>query len=54
VESYPADTNGQRMDLTMAFVGSRDMYERAGFSKVADTDAIAGGFPRIVMRRMLA
>jgi GNAT superfamily N-acetyltransferase len=54
VESYPADTNGQRMDLTMAFVGTRDMYERAGFSKVADTDAIAGGFPRIVMRRMLA
>jgi GNAT superfamily N-acetyltransferase len=53
VESYPADNGGERMDLTMAFVGTRRMFERAGFSKVADTDAVAGGFPRILMRRML-
>jgi GNAT superfamily N-acetyltransferase len=54
VESYPADNDGQRMDQTMAFVGTRSMFERAGFTKVADTDSVAGGFPRILMRRMLS
>jgi GNAT superfamily N-acetyltransferase len=53
VESYPVDNAGERVDLTMAYVGTRAMFERAGFTKVADTDAIAGGFPRILMRRML-
>jgi GNAT superfamily N-acetyltransferase len=50
VESYPADNGGERMDLTMAFVGTRAMFERAGFTKAADTDSIVGGFPRILMR----
>jgi len=54
VESYPTDNNGQRVDLTMAFVGTRSMFERAGFTKAADTDSVAGGFPRILMRRMLS
>ena len=53
VESYPVDNAGQQVDLTMAYVGTRSMFERAGFTKVADTDAVAGGFPRILMRRML-
>lgn len=53
VESYPVDNNGQRVDLTMAFVGTRSMFERAGFTKAADTDSVSGGFPRILMRRML-
>ncbi|MET0844466.1 MAG: GNAT family N-acetyltransferase [Mycetocola sp.] len=53
VESYPVDNRGERVDLTMAFVGTRSMFERAGFAKVADTDSVSGGFPRIVMRRML-
>ncbi len=53
VESYPADNAGQRVDLTMAFVGTRSMFERAGFVKAADTDSIVGGFPRILMRRAL-
>jgi GNAT superfamily N-acetyltransferase len=51
VESYPADNGNKRMDLTMAFVGTRRMFEKAGFAKASDTDAIAGGFPRILMRR---
>jgi len=29
------------------------MFERAGFTKVADTTSVVGGFPRIVMRRTL-
>lgn len=53
VESYPVDNGEQRVDLTMAFVGTRAMFERAGFTKVADTDSVSGGIPRIVMRRML-
>jgi GNAT superfamily N-acetyltransferase len=50
VESYPVDNKGERVDQTMAFVGTRVMFERAGFSKVADTDSVSGGIPRIVMR----
>ena len=54
VESYPVDNDDQRVDQTMAFVGTRGMFERAGFAKAADTDSVSGGIPRIVMRRMLA
>lgn len=53
VESYPVDNRGEKVDLTMAFVGTRSMFERAGFTKVADTTSVSGGFPRIVMRRTL-
>ena len=52
VEAYPVDPPG-RMDLTMAFVGTRAMFERAGYRVVGDTDAVAGGLPRLVMRRDL-
>lgn len=53
VEGYPVDNGDTRVDLTMAFVGTRSMFERAGFTKVANTDSVAGGIPRIVMRLML-
>lgn len=53
IEGYPVDNDGRKVDLTMAFVGTRGVFERAGFVKVSDTDAIAGGFPRILMRRPL-
>ena len=53
VESYPVDPDG-RMDLTMAFVGTRAMYERCGFEVVGQTDAVASRMPRLVMRRTLA
>ncbi|HEX5968422.1 MAG TPA: GNAT family N-acetyltransferase [Intrasporangium sp.] len=54
VEGYPVDNQGEKVDLTMAFVGTRAVFEEAGFTKAADTDAIAGGFPRVLMRRSLA
>jgi hypothetical protein len=38
----------------MAFVGTRSLFEKAGFTKAADTDAVAGGFPRVLMRRVLS
>ncbi len=52
VEAYPVDPPG-RMDLTMAFVGTKAMFERAGFRVIGTTDAVASGMPRLVMRRDL-
>ena len=52
VESHPVDPTG-RMDLTMAFVGTRAMFERAGFEVVGTTEATASGMPRLTMRRSL-
>lgn len=52
VEAYPVDPDG-RMDLTMAFVGTRSMFERVGFAVVGETDAKASKMPRLVMRRDL-
>lgn len=51
VEGYPVDNAGSRVDLTMAYVGTRAIFERAGFVKVADTTSVSGGFPRVVVRR---
>ena len=53
VEAYPVDPPG-RMDTTMAFVGTRAMFDRAGFQVVSRTGATASGMPRLVMRRTLA
>lgn len=53
VEGYPVDNRGERVDLTMAYVGTRALFERAGFVKAADTAAVSGGFPRVLMRRDL-
>ena len=50
VEGYPVDNAGRRVDATMAYVGTRALFERAGFTKVADTDAVSGGFPRVLVR----
>jgi GNAT superfamily N-acetyltransferase len=53
VEGYPVDNAGERVDLTMAYVGTRGVFERAGFTKASDTDSVSGGFPRVLMRRHL-
>lgn len=50
VEGYPVDNQGKKVDLTMAYVGTKVLFERAGFTKVSDTDAVSGGFPRVIMR----
>lgn len=50
IEGYPVDNKGKKVDPTMAYVGTRDLFERAGFVKAADTDAVSGGFPRVLMR----
>lgn len=53
VEAVPVDNGAEKVNLTMAFVGFRALFERAGFVKVADTTSVAGGIPRVVMRRQL-
>ena len=50
VEAYPVDNKGNKVDLTMAYVGTRRLFEKAGFIKAADTDSVLNGFPRVLMR----
>jgi GNAT superfamily N-acetyltransferase len=50
VEGYPVDNRGAKVDLTMAYVGTRALFERAGFTKAADTGSVSAGFPRVLMR----
>ena len=51
VEGYPVDNRGERVDLTMAYVGTLAMFEEAGFTQVATTEATSAGLPRVVVRR---
>lgn len=50
VEAYPVDNRGAKVDLTMAYVGTRGLFERAGFEVVAETSSVLNGFPRVLMR----
>ncbi|MET0673485.1 MAG: GNAT family N-acetyltransferase [Microbacterium pygmaeum] len=50
IEGYPVDNRGARVDLTMAYVGTRRLFEKAGFTKAADTDSVLSGFSRVLMR----
>jgi GNAT superfamily N-acetyltransferase len=53
IEGYPVDNRGAKVDLTMAYVGTRSLFEAAGFVKAADTDSVLDGFPRVLMRLAL-
>src|SRR5688500_14153532 len=44
VEGYPVDNRGEKVDLTMAYVGTRAVFEAAGFTLASETDASSGGF----------
>ena len=45
-----AGLNRVQIDLTMAYVGTRSLFEKAGFTKAADTDSVLNGLPRVLMR----
>src|SRR5690349_2940589 len=49
LEGYPVDNQGERVDLTMAYVGTKDLFEQAGFEQAARTDSVLNGFPRVLM-----
>jgi GNAT superfamily N-acetyltransferase len=53
IEGYPVDNAKKKVDLTMAYVGTRSLFERAGFKKAADTTSVLDGFPRVLMRKKL-
>lgn len=53
IEGYPVDNKGQRVNLTMAYTGTRALFEQAGFTKAADTGSVLDGFPRVLMRKIL-
>ena len=50
IEGYPVDNKGEKVDLTMAYVGTRSLFQKAGFRKASGTDSVLNGFPRVVMR----
>lgn len=50
IEGYPVDNGGKKVDPTMAYVGTRRLFEQAGFIKAAETESIINGFPRVLMR----
>lgn len=50
IEGYPVDNGGEKVNLTMAYVGTRALFESAGFAKAADTGSVLDGFPRVLMR----
>jgi GNAT superfamily N-acetyltransferase len=53
IEGYPVDNRGARVNATMAYVGTRSLFENAGFTKAADTGSVSDGFPRVLMRLAL-
>jgi len=53
IEGYPVDNAGEKVDLTMAYVGTRTLFEKSGFRKAADTTSVLNGFPRVLMRKDL-
>ncbi|MCJ1672113.1 GNAT family N-acetyltransferase [Rathayibacter sp. VKM Ac-2929] len=50
IEGYPVDNADAKVEQTMAYVGTRALFEKAGFSQAADTTSVLNGFPRVLMR----
>jgi GNAT superfamily N-acetyltransferase len=50
IEAYPVDNRGEKVDLTMAYVGTVPLFEAAGFARAAETTSVLNGFPRVLMR----
>ncbi len=50
VEAYPIDPEGRRVEVGAGFVGIASMFDAAGFRRVLITDAVSGGFPRLLVR----
>ena len=50
LEAYPVDTAGRRIHGTAAYVGTAGMFERAGFTRILETDARSERLPRWLMR----
>ena len=53
VEGYPVETGGSRVDVISGYVGTVELFERAGFERAVPTSGRSGGLPRWVMRKVL-
>jgi GNAT superfamily N-acetyltransferase len=53
IEGYPAETAGARIDVISGYVGTVELFERAGFQRAAPTSSHSGGRQRWVMRKTL-
>ncbi|WP_030759168.1 GNAT family N-acetyltransferase [Streptomyces sp. NRRL F-2664] len=53
VEGYPVDPEGGRVNPTLAYVGTMDMFERAGFRRILRTEAKSDKRHRWIVRRDL-
>ncbi len=53
LEGYPVETGGGRVDVISGYVGTVELFERAGFERAAPTTGRSGGQPRWVMRKTL-
>jgi GNAT superfamily N-acetyltransferase len=53
IEGYPLDNKGERIDTTMAYVGTVKLFEAAGFVKAGTTKSVLDGYPRMLMRKPL-
>jgi GNAT superfamily N-acetyltransferase len=53
IEGYPVDNKGDKVDITMAYVGTRSLFEASGFKVASETSSVIAGFPRVLMRREL-
>jgi GNAT superfamily N-acetyltransferase len=53
LEGYPVDPGGERIDQTSGYVGTVQLFEAHGFSRVGQTSGRRGGQPRWLVRREL-
>ncbi len=53
VEGYPVDACSGRVDVISGYVGTVELFERAGFERAAPTTGRSGGQSRWVMRKTL-
>ncbi len=50
LEGYPLDNSGKTINTTMAYVGTKALFEKAGFRQAVETKSVLDGFPRVLMR----
>jgi GNAT superfamily N-acetyltransferase len=53
IEGYPVEAGGNRVDVISGYVGTVELFERAGFRRAEPTSGRSGGRPRWVMRKAL-
>ena len=50
LEGYPLNSGRRKINMTMAYVGTMQLFEKAGFKKASETKSVLDGFPRVLMR----